>query len=383
MRSDGNPNSSRQSIEVLMKNKELNYVCRWDKVREKSWSGTTYSLYKALEKDLTLHDCSIQYSWLESNVVKASKICFESGKLSKSNQFPLYLDNLNQRKLKRVVLNKAPTLQIGCFGYIENSYIYEDLAAYALAYVYEKDRASFDASNFSACNYASLQKKATRQLQIYEKNNVVFTMSNWVAEILKTKLTQAKVYTVGAGINIDRKEINYSYKQRNKFLFIGRDFFRKGGDLVVNAFLELSKKMDGIELYIAGPEEPLINTPSNVHWVGDVNSKELHYYYNLCDVFCMPSRFEAYGLVFSEALCFGLPCIGRNACEMPYFIEDGKTGKLLNTESVDDLSQLMEEVLTTELFYENVMSKKEYYINAYSWDAVAKRITNIIYKDSV
>lgn len=366
-----------------MKIRELNYVCRWDRVREKSWSGTTYSLYKALEKELTLYDCSIQYSWLESNIVKVSKICFENGTFTKSNQFPLYLDKLNQRKLKRVILNKMPTLQIGCFGNIENSYIYEDLAAYALLHVYEKDRTSFDTSNFSACNYASLQKKAIRQLQIYENNNAIFTMSNWVAEILKTILTQTKVYTVGAGINIDREEINYSYKQRNKFLFVGRDFFRKGGDLVVNAFLELSKRIDGIELFIAGPEKPLMNTPPNVHWVGDVNSKELHYYYNLCDVFCMPSRFEAYGLVFSEALCFGLPCIGRNTCEMPYFIEDGKTGRLLNTESVVDLSQLMEEVLTTELFYENVINKKEYFINSYSWDAVAKRIISIIYKDSV
>ena len=50
----------------------------------------------------------------------------------------------------------------------------------------------------------------------------------------------------------------------------------------------------------------------------------------MCDVFCMPSYFEAYGLVFVEALTFGLPCIGRNCYEMPYFIEDGKTGLLLN-----------------------------------------------------
>ena len=48
----------------------------------------------------------------------------------------------------------------------------------------------------------------------------------------------------------------------------------------------------------------------------------------MCDVFCMPSYFEAYGLVFVEALTFGLPCIGRNCYEMPYFIEEGKTGLL-------------------------------------------------------
>ena len=38
----------------------------------------------------------------------------------------------------------------------------------------------------------------------------------------------------------------------------------------------------------------------------------------------MPSYFEAYGLVFIEALTYGLPCIGRNAFEMPNFIQDSE-----------------------------------------------------------
>ena len=56
-------------------------------------------------------------------------------------------------------------------------------------------------------------------------------------------------------------------------------------------------------------------------------------YFNLCDFFVMPSRFEAYGLVFPEALIFGLPCIGKNICAVPEFIQDGENGKVLRKES--------------------------------------------------
>ena len=43
---------------------------------------------------------------------------------------------------------------------------------------------------------------------------------------------------------------------------------------------------------------------------------------NLCDYFVMPSKFEAYGLVFAEALIYGLPCIGKKCYARPEFINN-------------------------------------------------------------
>ena len=51
----------------------------------------------------------------------------------------------------------------------------------------------------------------------------------------------------------------------------------------------------------------------------------------------MPSYFEAYGLVFAEALTYGLPCIGRDKFAMSEFIEDGCTGRLISGEDVEEL----------------------------------------------
>ncbi len=59
----------------------------------------------------------------------------------------------------------------------------------------------------------------------------------------------------------------------------------------------------------------------------------------------MPSEFEAYGLVFPEALSFGVPCIGRNAYEMQYFIKEGVNGYLLNDDKPEMLSEIMYKVL--------------------------------------
>ena len=136
------------------------------------------------------------------------------------------------------------------------------------------------------------------------------------------------------------------------------------------------------ELYVAGPAlDPITSPVAGYHYLGDCDHKKLAHYFNTCDIFCMPSYFEAYGLVFIEALTYGLPCIGRNCYEMPYFIEDGKTGLLIDNDNSTELAEKMKRLLEDETIKANVLSKREWYIENYSWDAVAKRIYEIISKN--
>lgn len=65
---------------------------------------------------------------------------------------------------------------------------------------------------------------------------------------------------------------------------------------------------------------------NNYHYRRDCGHEELSDLFNKCDIFVMPSYFEVYGFVFIEALTYGLPCTGRNAYEMPYFIQNAETG---------------------------------------------------------
>ena len=149
--------------------------------------------------------------------------------------------------------------------------------------------------------------------------------------VKELNLPKGKVHHVGGGCNIDVSRIDVSKKTGNKILFVGRDFKRKNGPLVVEAFKKAKAVSPEIELYIAGTNNVNIDY-DGIHILGDISSEELTEYFNICDIFCMPSIFEAYGLVFPEALTFGLPCIGRDAYEMPHFIEENETGYLLKEE---------------------------------------------------
>ena len=136
-----------------------------------------------------------------------------------------------------------------------------------------------------------------------------------------------------------------------------------------------------MELFVIGPRvNPINEEIAGYHYLGDLNFNEVSVYFREFDIFCMPSYFEAYGLVFIEALASGLPCIGRDCYEMPYFIDEGKTGLLLKNDSPEELASLMSELLINKKYKENVEAMKLWYISEYSWDSVAKRMYDFIEK---
>ena len=149
----------------------------------------------------------------------------------------------------------------------------------------------------------------------------------------------------------------------------------------MQAFRLLAERRPDVELFLIGPPSiPEYSLPRGVHFLGDLPVHELNEYFNLCDVFCLPSRFEAYGLVFIEALSFGLPCIGRAAYAMPEFIEHGTTGFLMDSDDPSELVEYMLRVLEDHSFADTVRQRRDYYLNEYSWTAVADRVARVIDK---
>lgn len=92
----------------------------------------------------------------------------------------------------------------------------------------------------------------------------------------------------------------------------------------------------------------------------------------------MPSLFEAFGLVFPEALSYGLPCIGRNAFEMPYFIKDGKNGLLLNKQDSNELADLMIKLIQNSKISEYAQKNRIQIYEEYKWDNIVKKMVKTI-----
>lgn len=361
----------------------INFIRNWGEDRLNSWSGTPFHLYQALSKQATVNDISIVFSKFD-NVERKNRIF--NNYIRKTDNFGLTDLRIEERHLKKKKLY-GPSVVFQEYGDIDcsNMYLYIDCS---VDFVVRLNKNKPELSKYTPYGINKKQKVVEQRLSnsfsFQKRCSGIFTMSRWLCNDLTTNshIPEEKVHWVGGGYNVDLSKIDYSQKNGKRFLFIGRDWERKNGPLVVSAFRDLLKKYTDLELYVAGPSQCPFEQSDHIYYLGNLNSDELVKYYNLCDYFVMPSRFEAYGIVFAEALLFGLPCIGTNCFAMPEFISPDENGYLIKENSVDELCDAMELLLINhDRLTNNVVGKRKYYEEYYSWDSVAKRMIKIMIED--
>ncbi|HEY1334762.1 MAG TPA: glycosyltransferase family 4 protein, partial [Myxococcaceae bacterium] len=189
-----------------------------------------------------------------------------------------------------------------------------------------------------------------REQRAYEKAAAIFTFSEAVRQafINQVGLPPERVTTTYAGPNLDLSRI----PDRSRLpgvdapptvLFIGREFERKGGDLLLQAFARVRAKIPGARLVLVGPQALSVAEPgvTNLGLLRKDDPREwaqLIAAYRSADVFCFPTRYEPFGIVILEAMLFGLPCVATRTGAIPEMIKDGETGYLVPPEDVDTLT---------------------------------------------
>jgi len=116
-----------------------------------------------------------------------------------------------------------------------------------------------------------------------------------------------------------------------RVLFVGGDFPRKGGAELLDAWRDGSFG-DRASLDIV-TDWPIADqaAPPGVRIVRGIVPYTAGWFelWRRADVFVMPTRHEAFGIVYEEAAAAGLPAIGTAINAVPEIIEDGTTGLLV------------------------------------------------------
>lgn len=366
------------------------YAVEWNKKdKSKTWSGTGYSLYRALCERAEVEDINTSLNTVEKLICSLSQIQFENGRIIREKRKFNKLKVIMQEKrlLRKLNGYDLPLIQIGDFQRkYKNQYIYQDLSVDSIIECRNINPEVYKYAPFIKSSKNLFKWRSDFQKEVYDNCKGVFTMSHWLKDYLikHTGLPAEKVHYIGAGINLDINRITNEKRYGNKILFVGRDFYRKGGDLVVKAFQNLQSEMPEAELYVAGPKtkpKEIDENAQGIFFLGDISYEDLSRYFNKCDIFCMPSRFEPFGLVYIEALVYGMPCIVNNAFAMKEVIKDGFNGYLISNDDVNDLTKKMKCLLGNEDIKRNILNNRENYIKEYSWDTVAQRVLHIIQKN--
>lgn len=138
-------------------------------------------------------------------------------------------------------------------------------------------------------------------------------------------------------------------------LMVGRQVYKKGFDLAIEAFTQVQHAHPEARLVLVGDGEEhealkaLVQDrglADSITFTGRIPENELATWYKKAWLNLIPSRHsESFGLVSLEAMRAGCVMIGSRTGGIPEVIEDGVSGLLFENGSVDELAQTIKQLI--------------------------------------
>lgn len=125
-------------------------------------------------------------------------------------------------------------------------------------------------------------------------------------------------------------------------LFVGDLRTRKRAELLLNAFVNT------VRLSIPAAELWMVTTApvsgTGIRWFGRLPTPSLAVLYRQAWVFCLPSRYEGFGVPYIEAMACGTPVVATPNGGAEEILEGGRWGRLVGEK---DLGRALVELLTS------------------------------------
>ncbi len=248
-------------------------------------------------------------------------------------------------KLRKVAKNVAPDL-IHAQG-TENCY---GLAAWITGYpmLISLHAATPQMHRFYSWRSGAWLNSLTERF-VLKRTKYVHTQTAYLKDYYGYLLGHAWVKS----LDLPANSIFFSVENRaksNRIVFVGSSLRLKGADTLIKITQLLQKKFHDIEVDIIGSgTNSFISTlnglalkcgvATRLKFWGLLRPDEIAARLSLAKVFVAPTRVDTYGMSAIEALCAGVPVVSSSIMGVPYVIEDGVNGFLLDPEDVEGFAE--------------------------------------------
>lgn len=182
------------------------------------------------------------------------------------------------------------------------------------------------------------------------KNAKVLTVVSPYVKKRIRKRCSGKIYVIPNGVQEDFFEIKNN-EIENRLLVIGGIEPRKGLLNLLKAINIVKNEISSVKLHIVGRVRKRRYFNSLIEYIeknnlsryvifkGSLTEDELMREIGECAVFTFPSQEESQGIVLLEAMAARKPVIATNIEGIPYVVDDGKTGLLIEYGDVAGLAR--------------------------------------------
>ncbi len=187
----------------------------------------------------------------------------------------------------------------------------------------------------------------------------IITNSDFVGKDLLTllNLDKNKIRKIYYGLPSRNKNIQRLEDDAVRLLFVGGNFQRKGLPDLLAVMEKLKSEFPGLHLDVIGSNRSLSrmkklvnrkNLSDSVTFHGNVDHDALDTFYQKASLFVMPSLIEAFGIVYLEAMSYGVPVIATKKGGTKELVRNGQDGFLITPGDQKELLARIKELLTSK-----------------------------------
>ena len=375
---------------------KLAFVSTFDSQNVREWSGIGYFMRKSLENSgfqvVTidkLHSL-MTISFLIKRFIY-SNILGKKYLRNREPQYQKFLAFQVKRKIKKI--NPDAIL---CAGTSPIAYLRTKKPIISWIDSTFDQLLNFYPQYENLCTETIENGKKTTQIALENCDLMIFS-SQWAKEsTLRNYVVdpeKIKVVPFGANLICNRNKDDILALIRSKsnlvcnLLFVGKDWFRKGGDFAVTVAEELNQRGMSTELNVVGCIPPT-DLPSFVKVHGFISKqteagyKKLETLFSDAHFLIFPTKAETFGIVIAEASSYGLPSLSNKVGGITSVISDGKNGQTFRLEDKPEkyCDYIQYYFRSRELYEQLALSSFDEYNTRLNWGTSGREVFYLVQK---
>ncbi|MGY1739540.1 MULTISPECIES: glycosyltransferase family 4 protein [unclassified Blastococcus] len=186
-----------------------------------------------------------------------------------------------------------------------------------------------------------------------------------------------RIVVTGAAPNMEIPVREGPVRRCRDLLFVGVEWERKGGPELFDVFPSVRERHPELTLTVVG-SSPGTPAPDGVTVLGRLPHHEMGRVYAAADALVLPTRNEAFGIAYVEALTAGLPCLGTDVGNVPEII--GEAGVVVRADDRESLaSGLLRLVEDFDHLAREAWRRSAELRSARVWATIARRSTEVLH----
>lgn len=191
--------------------------------------------------------------------------------------------------------------------------------------------------------------------------------------------------------NEDFLRHRFGWSGANTLLFLGRLHWKKGLDILAEAFAELAKSHPEARLVVAGPDDgqrqafeqriASLGLAERVALPGPIYGSDKYAALRAAAMFVLPSRQEGFSIAILEALACGTPVVISEACHFPEVATHG-AGEILDLNPAHHATAYARLLDAPELRVTIGAAGRDLVSTKYTWDSIA-RLSVAVYQEEM